>query len=112
MDEVVSTPHEKAFVGTEHEVMALDMESSVFMERCQKRGVPCIVVRAILDPLDTVLPDMSDVLGENGKISAGQIASHFAHKPKDILSLPKIEYCAIKARESITSFVDAWINSL
>lgn len=112
MDEIVSTPHEKAFVGTEHEVVALDMESSAFMERCQLGGVPCIVVRAILDPLDTVLPDMSDVLSANGKVSAGQIASHLANKPRDILSLPKIEYCAIKARESITSFVNAWINSL
>jgi adenosylhomocysteine nucleosidase len=112
MDEVISTPHEKAFIGTEHEVLALDMESSAFMEQCQEKKVPCIVVRAILDPLDTVLPDMGDVLSENGKISAGQIATHLVNKPKDILSLPKIEYCAIKARESITSFVNAWINSL
>ncbi len=105
---VVSSPHEKAFIGTEYDAIALDMESSAFMERCIANKMPAIVVRAILDPLDTHLPDMDDVIGADGKLSAGKLAHHIMHHPKDTLSLHKIEYCAIKAREAIAEFVEAW----
>lgn len=108
VDKVISTPHEKAFIGTEHDAIAIDMESSSFMERCAASKTPCVVVRAILDPLDVVLPDMGDVIEEDGKMSFGRVANHLAHHPKDALSLHKIEYCAIKAREAIADFVEAW----
>lgn len=110
VDKVVSSPHEKAFVGTEHDAFAIDMESSAFMKRCAAAKTPCVVVRAILDPLDVVLPDMDDVIGADGKMSFGRVAGHLFHHPKDTLSLHKIEYCAIKAREAITEFVEAWTS--
>lgn len=110
VDRVISTPHEKAFIGTEHDALALDMESSAFMERCIASKKPCLVVRAILDPLDVILPDMGDVMQADGTMSMAKVAGHLAHHPKDTLSLHKIEYCAIKARESIAEFVEAWTS--
>jgi adenosylhomocysteine nucleosidase len=107
---VIPTPHEKAFIGTEHDALAIDMESSSFMERCLAAGVPAIVVRAILDPLDVALPDMNDVIGANGKMSLNRVAGHLVHHPKDTLALHKIEYCAIKAREAIAELVEAWTS--
>lgn len=108
VDKVISNPHEKAFVGTEHDALAIDMEGSAFMERCIANKVPAIVVRAILDPLDVMLPDMDDVIAADGKLSAGKLAHHLMHHPKDTLSLHRIEYCAIKAREAIAEFLEAW----
>ena len=52
---------------------------------------------------------MSDVIKESGELSIGQLADHLIHNPKDALSLHKIEYLALKARESIAAFVNAWI---
>lgn len=110
VNHVVTTPHEKAFIGTEHDADALDMESFAFVEECVKASKTCAVIRAILDPLDVSLPDMGDMLSKEGKTSIGQVAGHLAHHPKDFFSLPKIEYCAMKARESIVSIVEALIN--
>jgi nucleoside phosphorylase len=110
VDRVISTPHEKAFIGTEHDALAIDMESSAFMESCLAAKKPSIVVRSILDPLDVTLPDMGDVIDPDGKMSVAKVAGHLAHHPKDALSLHKIEYCAIKAREAIAEFVEAWTS--
>lgn len=112
VDEVVRTPHEKAFVGTENEVAAIDMESSAFMERSLGLGKSAFVIRVVLDPMDMVLPDVGDIIDSDGEISMGQAAYHFISRPKDILSIPKIEYCARKARESITKFLEGWTESL
>jgi len=110
VDRLVSSPHEKAFIGTEHDAIALDMESFAFMECCAAHSRPCIAVRAVLDPLDVVLPQMEDVIDESGNLVIGQMADHLIHHPKDALSIHKIEYCALKAREAITAFVDAWTS--
>lgn len=110
VDRVISTPHEKAFIGTEYDALAIDMESSAFMESCLAAKKSAIVVRSILDPLDVALPDMGDVIDPEGRMSVSRVAGHLAHHPKDALSLHKIEYCAIKARESIAEFVEAWTS--
>ncbi|PIU56474.1 MAG: hypothetical protein COS89_05960 [Deltaproteobacteria bacterium CG07_land_8_20_14_0_80_38_7] len=112
VDDVIKTPHEKAFIGTEHAAMAVDMESSAFMEECGKREILAIVVRSILDSLDVFLPDISDAIDEQGELSIGQFAGHIISKPKDILSLPRIEYCAMKAREAISTLIEGWIKIL
>jgi hypothetical protein len=31
-------------------------------------------------------------------------------KPKDIFSVPRIEYCAVQAREAIAKFIDIWLE--
>jgi len=110
VDKVISSPHEKAFIGTAHGVIALDMESSAFASSCLDFGVPCLVVRSILDPLDVTLPDMSDVLDKSGHVSMGHLANHVIHHPKDAFTFHKIEYCALKAREALAAFIDGWTS--
>lgn len=110
VDEVIKTPHEKAFVGTSHDAMAIDMESFAFIEQCLAMGKPALVIRTILDPLDIAIPDMEDVVDAKGEVKVGQMAGHLVHHPRDIFSLPKIEYCAIKARESIATLIEAWVK--
>lgn len=112
VDKIVNSPHEKAFLGTEHGVIALDMESAPFAKICKNEKCPCIVVRAILDSLDVVVPDLADAMSDNGKLCVPQIAGHLIAKPKDILSLPKMTYLASKARESIAAFTEAWIMTI
>lgn len=110
VEKVISSPHEKAFIGTQHSADAIDMESCVLVSACEKRGIPCLVVRGVLDPLDVVLPDMGDVVDEEGKTGGMALTSHLIKKPKDILKLPKIEYLATQARGAITAFADAWLK--
>ena len=108
--DVIGTPHEKAFVGTEHEASGIDMESSAFALECGKRSIPYLVVRSVFDPLDVSLPSLNAV-DQEGKTDGMALAKHFARNPKDILAIPRIEYFATQARNSITAFVDAWLEN-
>ncbi|HPQ80259.1 MAG TPA: hypothetical protein PLZ86_00855 [bacterium] len=109
-DRVVEMPHEKAFVGTQHGACAIDMESADLARACKNGGVPFLVVRSVLDPLDASLPDMGDSVTEEGKTDGMALAEHMIRKPKDLLKLPHIQYLASRARNSINSFLEAWIE--
>jgi adenosylhomocysteine nucleosidase len=110
VDKIISSPHEKAFIGTAHSVIALDMEGAAFVGACLSSGVPCLVVRSILDPLDVTLPDMSDTLDKSGQISMSHLAKHIIKHPKDALNFHKIGYCAMKAREALAAFIEGWTS--
>lgn len=108
--EPLATPHEKAFVGTQFDALSVDMESSGLAECASAAGVPFVVARAIFDPLDMPLPDIPAEVIEEGNFHIWPMAKHMIHKPKDILNLPKFSYCANRARETLKSFIDAWLE--
>ncbi|MFA4874057.1 MAG: hypothetical protein WC956_07105 [bacterium] len=110
VEELVASPHEKAFVGTKLAAAAIDMESTALAAACAAVGVPYLVVRAVLDPLDHAIPDFSDSLDEAGRPDGLALAEHLLKHPYDALKLPHLEYFASQARHSITAFVDAWIK--
>jgi adenosylhomocysteine nucleosidase len=110
VDEPITTPHEKAFIGTKHEVKGVEMESYAFARICEELGIAYGVVRAVLDPMDMILPDFEDAVDEEGETSIYGAIKHMIKKPKDILTVPKIEYCAVQAREAIAKFIDVWLG--
>ena len=110
VDEVVSTPHEKAFIGTKFDVRALDMESFAFAHVCEERKVSYVVVRAVLDPMDMKLPPFEDIVDDEGETSVFGAVKHLIKRPKDIFSIPRVEYCATQAREAIATFIDVWLG--
>lgn len=110
VEKVVENPHEKAFAGTQHSAAGIDMESAALAIACRERGIPWLVVRAVLDPLDVALPDMGDSVTEEGGTDGVALAEHLVRNPKDIFSLPRLQYFAGQARNSITEFVEGWIE--
>ena len=110
VEALVEQPHEKAFVGTQHEAAGIDMESAAFVAACRERGVPWLVVRAVLDPLDAALPDMGDAVTEEGATDGLALAEHLLRRPKDLWELPRLQYYANQARQAIAAFVEAWIE--
>ncbi len=109
VNEIISSPHEKAFVGTKFNAVALDMESSSFAAACAHAQTPYLIVRAVLDPLSETLPDLSDALDSSGHADGLAFADHIIRHPGDALKLPRLEYLAAQARIAITDFIDAWI---
>ncbi len=108
VDAVVGLPLEKAFMGTKHEVGALDMESHAFAKACQGKDARCAVVRAVLDPMDMTLPNFEGAIDEEGETSVMGAVKNLVLHPRDIFAIPRVEYCAGKAREAIAQLVDAW----
>lgn len=104
------TPHEKAFIGTKHGTLGIDMESFPLADMCKKANIPCLIVRSVLDPMDEIIPDLGDVINSDGSTSGASLARHVIKTPKDIFKLPRVQYLAAEAREALTSFVEAFLN--
>jgi 5'-methylthioadenosine/S-adenosylhomocysteine nucleosidase len=111
IDRVATSPHDKAFLATQHAAIGIDMESSELADALAQTDIPCIVVRAVLDPLDFHFPNISDVVEEDGSTDAMALIEHLVRKPGEIARLPKIQYLASQAREAIAAFLDAWIDT-
>ena len=107
--ELISDPHEKAFVGTKHGASAIDMESAALAQACDLHHVPFLLVRAILDPLDMHLPLFGDTIDETGAVHAPLLTAHLLRNPRHLLELPKLAYAASKAREAIAQFINEWV---
>lgn len=111
VDRVASSPHDKAFLATQHAAIGIDMESAELAAALAGAGVPFLVIRAVLDPLDDHLPDISDAIDEDGSANALALVTHLVRKPSEIARLPRIQYLASHARAAIAAFVDAWIGT-
>lgn len=112
VDHVVHGPHDKAYLGTKNDSRAIDMESFAFAKACLDKGVPFAVVRACLDPLDMLLPDFEGAVNEEGLTSIVGAMKKLIQKPKTILAIPRIEYCAVQAREAIAEFLEELLATM
>jgi adenosylhomocysteine nucleosidase len=98
----IESPHEKAYLGTRFEANSIEMEGVVLARLAQERGIPLVMIRAIVDPLDMALPHFPDPIVARGVVRPGLLISYLLHNPMQVLQLPKLHYAATRARESVT----------
>lgn len=108
VDKVVSTPHEKAFLGTKFGVVAVDMESYGFAAAVM--SAPFAVVRIVLDPMDMQLPDFQCLVDDDGSSSVPHVIASAIRHPKKAWHLPQMAYCASKAGETLGRFLNEFIK--
>lgn len=108
---IAASPHDKAYLATQHSSIGVDMESSELAAACEDAGIPFVVVRAVLDPLDYHIPDLADAIDDDGSTDGFALAEHLVKRPADFLKLPKLQYLASQARTSITAFIEAWLET-
>ena len=106
VDRVISHPHDKAFIGTSHSSLALDMESFAFAKCMNEAGVPFVVARCVLDTVDTELPDLEGTLDDDGDVDKVGFAEKMIKKPKNIMKVSKMGYLASQSRQSMATFLD------
>ncbi len=91
------TPGDKAAAGLRPGSLALDMESAAFAEVCRAAALPFLVVRAILDPLNLPLP---------------QLTGDSKTRIKIFWETPPLPEFAALARASLTAFAIAWLDDM
>lgn len=111
VDHVVGSPHEKADIGAMTSSLALDMEASALTAIAQKREIPFLVVKAVLDPMEMALPDLQDCISESGESEPMKVMEHLMQQPSDCLKLPQLQYAAFQARHAVTKFLEGWFRS-
>lgn len=106
VDRVVAHSHDKAFMGTSFNALALDMESFAFASAMRSAQVPFIVARTVLDQVDVELPDLGSAIDNEGDVDKLALVEKIMKHPKQAMSVPKIGYMASQARNSIATFLD------
>lgn len=106
----IADPHDKAYIGTKFEAQACDMESAPFAEALSSAGRRFLIVRAILDTMDTIVPAIPEDAVADGEIIISRFLGHLKNQPGDILKLPKFSYLRTQARIAMTNFVKEWIR--
>lgn len=80
--QLVGSPAAKRTLARETGAVAVDMESAAIAEACQERRVPCAVVRAISDTVDTELSHRLVTLLAGGRASPLRVLAAVARSPR------------------------------
>ena len=110
VDKVISTPHEKAYLGTKYDAIAVDMESFGLARAAEKTGTPFAIARSVCDPMDMHLPDVSSFVSADGVVDPAGLALRLIKKPGDVAKLPQLKFCADRARTSFTRLINDIIH--
>lgn len=105
----VSSPHEKAFAGTQHGAAAASTEGRGLIEAAMQAQLPWLVVRAIVDPVEVPLPEGFAPLDASGCIGIGPLVHALVKRPSLIGALSSLHMAANRARETLTTFAKSWL---
>jgi adenosylhomocysteine nucleosidase len=108
-DQMVISGDEKTALGSTHNAVVVDMETSAVAARCKKLGVPIIGVRAISDRANEDLPPEINTFFDNGEVRPGKIAKAIITHPPTFAGLFKLAKHAWKAGDDLAGFLERFV---
>jgi len=106
---VLQTAAAKRAVGTAHAAIAVEMESAPIAAYAAQRRIPFLAARAILDRVDTELPQAS-LVAPDGHLRTLAIARRVATHPGDLARLWALRGMAVTAQQTLRTFFAAWMG--
>ncbi len=98
----LATPADKAHEHTRTQALAVDMESHLAAAFCRKHGLPLLVLRAISDLADQVLPPLAGVaIAGDGRLAPVPIIRSLLADPGQIFQLPALARGSRSAHRSL-----------
>lgn len=93
---------DKAQLFAEYGAAAADMESHHVARVAQRFGLPCAVLRVVLDPADCAVPEAAlAATRENGTISYAKLLASLAKNPKQLPAMMKLGRHHAAAKRSL-----------
>ena len=90
-DRVIGHPAEKRTLFRDTGADVVEMESFAIKAMCEEHGIPCAMVRVVLDTAEEELPlDFNSVLTEDLRIHGGKLALALAKSPGKIAGLLRL----------------------
>ena len=88
---VVRTPSEKAILSQQTGAIGVDMESGAVAAVAREERVPFMVVRAVVDGMDTTIPQSTlSALDEFGRLNFLKLIQGFLRHPTELFALLRI----------------------
>lgn len=96
----VATPAEKSALAARTGAAVVDMEAAAVAAAAATAGLPCMVLRAVVDPLELVLPGV--VLAAVGdRFLAPEIALRLLVRPRDLPAVLRLDRAFRPARRAL-----------
>lgn len=110
--QVVSQPEVKERIGDTLPVEMVEMESYWVGRVAADRGIPFLVVRAVLDEVGDRLPDLPNAIDETGAIARGRALRQFLWRPQAAPGLIRLAASARRASQRLAVFAEAFLDIL
>ena len=108
---VAITPAEKADLRRITQADAVEMESGVLRELCQKRGIPSATVRVISDAAGDTLPvDFNALMSADMRLDFRKLATHLILHPTAIPGLLRLRRHTLDAARQLTSVLHRFFS--
>ena len=109
---VMSASSVKAEIGHALRVKVVDMESFWVARRAVNRVGALLVVRAISDPIDYSLPDLTGVMDAGWNVRPMRVVAALVRRPSLVVTLTALAHHARRAARSLGAFVPALVGRL
>jgi nucleoside phosphorylase len=109
-EDILHSPHEKAFLGTKCGAAVVAMEGITFARAAEAHNIPWLSVRSIFDPMEVALPEDFAPVTAEGTMAWGAFLSYCVRNPRVITRLSQFHFAAAKAREQLERFAKAWLG--
>jgi nucleoside phosphorylase len=109
---ILFTSEEKATQGERTGAIAVEMESGVHAEFAEKRGLPFLVLRVILDGVDMTIPAVAGLTTPEGEVRYMRAATYLATHPHHFSALLAIKRAREAAARSIARLCQAFFSQL
>ena len=91
---------------------AVDMESFFLGEEAEKSNIPFLSIRAISDAVDQDVPQISNIVGGDGRPNLKRIARYFLAHPKMILPSIGVLGDIRKATKVLNFYLEDFVSSM
>ena len=112
LDAVVTDPAEKAALGKEFQVAAVDMETFDLVDHARRNNLPVLSVRAISDTVDQPLADLTHLLKESGEPDLLKAGWHVLTHPGDLKQALSLRAQTRLATDHLTRFLADYLRYL
>jgi nucleoside phosphorylase len=108
-----NTRKSREALRTAYRAEAVDMESYWIAEAARRRGIPCLVIRAVLDTVEQEIPELETEAAGPGASLLLLLA--FMRSPRSLASLPSLwirsRLAAARLAIFITGFLDRYAET-
>ncbi len=103
---VLASVEAKRLAREQSGAIAVDMESAAIASETERRKLPFVVVRTVMDAVDDEVFG-ADLADENGRVSALAATGYLARNPSAIAQLPRMMRSLGRATRSIADAIEA-----
>jgi adenosylhomocysteine nucleosidase len=108
----VSNRAMKAWLGNTFNVSLIDMESYWVSEVAASFGIPCLSIRAVLDPVDQSVPRfIGETVDKGLGVRAARAVAHLLMNPVDAPQLVRLSQQVRAARSSLTRILSTIVSA-